>query len=81
MIAGSIIASIESAPDATQLGAEKTEDDKEEAEADYSEEAAYMNGKTLVCLLFQATAPLISMMLCKRRVQDDFATHVCFDTR
>ncbi|KAJ9126445.1 hypothetical protein QFC24_002188 [Naganishia onofrii] len=45
MIAGSIIASIESAPDATQLGAEKTEDDKEEAEADYSEEAAYMNGE------------------------------------
>ncbi|KAJ9118293.1 hypothetical protein QFC22_004204 [Naganishia vaughanmartiniae] len=45
MIAGSIIASIENAPDAAQLGAEKTDDDDKEAEADYSEEAAYMNGE------------------------------------
>lgn len=52
MIAGSIIASIENAPDATQLGAERAEDDKEEVEADYSEEAAYLNGKKLVSLLF-----------------------------
>lgn len=42
MIAGAIIASIDEADDAAKLGADK----KEEAEdADFSEEAAYMNGK------------------------------------
>lgn len=41
MIAGSIIASIDEAADAAQLGADKKE---ESEDADFSEEAAYMNG-------------------------------------
>lgn len=41
MIAGAIIASIDEATDAAQLGADKKE---ESEDADFSEEAAYMNG-------------------------------------
>lgn len=41
MIAGAIIASIDEATDATQLGADKAE---ETEDTDFSEEAAYMNG-------------------------------------